>query len=205
MTLDLATEAASRRLLPERLIAKLVSEPSARALFDCAADAEMLVLGTTRPGRQPGQPTLAMGPVARTCLRLAHCPVVVAPDGPPAGQGAGRRRGTMARSGEQPSALSPACPCRSGRDVPGLRGFLARFRLTVLRLGRQQPCLAGFPAARSPSRLPTSITPTASQISFGATGISSRFCGPPVSTTTRLRTIPSRRPGRRAAGRRAAC
>ncbi len=75
--------AASRT---ERLIAELAGEPPARVLLDRAADAEMLVLGTTRPGRQPGQPTLAMGPVARACLRLAHCPVVVAPDGPPAGQ-----------------------------------------------------------------------------------------------------------------------
>lgn len=30
--------------------------------------------------------------------------------------------------------------------MPELRDFLARFRLTILRLGRQQPCLAGFPA-----------------------------------------------------------
>lgn len=81
---------------------------------DRAADAEMLVLGTTRPGRQPGQPTLAMGPVARACLRLAHCPVVVAPDGPPAGQGAGRRRGTMARSGGRLSGLSFRMPVPLG-------------------------------------------------------------------------------------------
>lgn len=136
VVLDLATEAVSRRFPPERLISELADEPPARALLDRAADAEMLVLGTTRPERQPGQPTLAMGPVARTCLRLAHCPVVVvAPDEPPTGQGAGRRRGTLAHSGERPSALPPECPGRSGRDVPELRDFLARFRLTVLRLG----------------------------------------------------------------------
>jgi nucleotide-binding universal stress UspA family protein len=75
--LDLATEAASRRLPPERLISELAKEPPARALLDRAADAQMLVLGTTRPERQPGQPPPAMGPVARTCLRLAPCPVVV--------------------------------------------------------------------------------------------------------------------------------
>jgi nucleotide-binding universal stress UspA family protein len=113
--LDLATEAASRRLPPERLISELADEPPARALLDRAAGAEMLVLGTTRPERQPGQPSLAMGPVARTCLRLAHCPVVVvAPDAPPAGQGAGRRRRTLARSGERPSALPPRVPVPLG-------------------------------------------------------------------------------------------
>jgi nucleotide-binding universal stress UspA family protein len=46
-------------------------------LLDRAAYAEMLVLGTTRPARQPGQPPQAMGPVARPCLQQAHCPVVV--------------------------------------------------------------------------------------------------------------------------------
>ena len=65
MTLDLATAAASRRQRPERLIAELAGEPPAWALLDRAADAEMLILGATRPGRQPGQPTLAMGPAAR--------------------------------------------------------------------------------------------------------------------------------------------
>ncbi len=100
--LDLATQAASRHLPPERLISELAHEPPARALLDRAAEAEMLVLGTTRPDRQPGQPPLAMGPVARTCLRLAPCPVVVvAPDGPPTGPAAGRRPLASARSGER--------------------------------------------------------------------------------------------------------
>ncbi len=50
----------------------------------------------------------------RACLRLAHCPVVVAPDGPPASQGAGRRRGTMARSGGRLSGLSFRMPVPLG-------------------------------------------------------------------------------------------
>ena len=58
--------------------AELTDEPPARALVDRTAGAEMLVLGTTRPGRQrPGQPPEAMGPVTRACLRHAHCPVVI--------------------------------------------------------------------------------------------------------------------------------
>lgn len=72
-----ATELARRYLPPEQLTAEVTNEPPARALLDRAARAEMLVLGTTRPASQAGQPPQAMGPVARPCLRLAHCPVVV--------------------------------------------------------------------------------------------------------------------------------
>ena len=72
-----ATELARRYLPPEQLTAEVANEPPARALLDRAARAEMLVLGTTRPVSQAGQPPQAMGPVARPCLRLAHCPVVV--------------------------------------------------------------------------------------------------------------------------------
>lgn len=115
VVLDLATEAASRRLPPERLICELADEPPARALLDRAADAEMLVLGTTRPERQPGQPPLAMGPVARTCLRLARCPVVVvAPDEPPAGQGAGRRRGDLGAQRQATFGPAPRVPVPLG-------------------------------------------------------------------------------------------
>ncbi len=75
------TELALRYLQPGRLTSELVNEPPARALLDRAAGAEMLVLGTTRPVPRPGEPPPAMGPVARACLHLAHCPVVVvAPD-----------------------------------------------------------------------------------------------------------------------------
>ena len=62
-------ELALRRLPPERLTSELVHELPARALLDRAARAEMLVLGTTRPNPQSGQPPGAMGPVARACLR----------------------------------------------------------------------------------------------------------------------------------------
>jgi nucleotide-binding universal stress UspA family protein len=81
-----AMELARRYLPPGRLMAELANEPPARALLDRAADAELLVLGTTRPALQSGQPPQQMGPVARTCLRLAHCPVVVVcPDNRSAG------------------------------------------------------------------------------------------------------------------------
>lgn len=81
--LTAAEEQAHRQLPPGRLTSELVNEPPARALIDRTADAEMLVLGTTRLTPEPGQPPPPMGPVARACLSLAHCPVVVvAPDAP---------------------------------------------------------------------------------------------------------------------------
>ncbi len=75
--IDRAADLARDRLPPGRLITEVVNEPPARALLERSAGAEMLVLGTSRPPVQPGQPPLAMGPVARVCLRRAHCPVVV--------------------------------------------------------------------------------------------------------------------------------
>jgi len=105
--LDRAAELAARRLPPERVLAELVNEPPARALLGRAADAEMLVLGAARPAVQPGQPALALGPVARDCLRRAPCPVVVvAAEDPP--EPARRRRGTPAATGDR----SPAPPHR---------------------------------------------------------------------------------------------
>jgi len=71
-------EAARRRLPPGRVKAELTDELPARALVGRTAGAELLVLGTSQPGRQPaGQPPDAMGPVARACLRHAHCPIVI--------------------------------------------------------------------------------------------------------------------------------
>ena len=53
-------EAARRRLPPGRVKAELTDELPARALVDRTAGAEMLVLGTRQPGRQPaGQPPAA--------------------------------------------------------------------------------------------------------------------------------------------------
>ena len=83
-----AMELARRYLPPGRLSGEVANEPPARALLDRSAHAELLVLGTTRPTPQLGQPPQAMGPVARPCLRMAHCPVVVvSPDDQLSGPG----------------------------------------------------------------------------------------------------------------------
>jgi nucleotide-binding universal stress UspA family protein len=53
----------------------------ARVLLDRSAEAEMLVLGSSRPAEDPdrhtGQPRDPLGPVARTCVRAAQRPVVI--------------------------------------------------------------------------------------------------------------------------------
>lgn len=80
--LDRGAELARPRLPAGRLIAELVNEPPAWALLDRSTGAEMLVLDTNRPTVQPGQPPLALGPVARSCLRRAHCPSSYRPGRP---------------------------------------------------------------------------------------------------------------------------
>ena len=132
-----ASELARRYLPPGRLMAELADELPARALLDRAAHADLLVLGTTRPAPQSGQPPQDLGPVARTCLRLARCPVVVVcPDDrsardltagpgkqdtaePPGGQGQQRGRAVAGESGESAAALHPG---GDGRDPPHRRG-----------------------------------------------------------------------------------
>jgi nucleotide-binding universal stress UspA family protein len=89
--------------LVRRLVAELVDELPARALLERSAGAEMLVLGTSRPPVQPGQPPLTLGPVARVCLRRAPCPVVmVAPDDLPDEPDAGPETETLATAGGRP-------------------------------------------------------------------------------------------------------
>ena len=88
-----AEEVARLDLPPDRLTAELTEELPVRALIDRAAGAEMLVLGSTRPAHEPGQPPPGVDPVARDCVRLAGCPVVVVvPDDQQAGADPARRR-----------------------------------------------------------------------------------------------------------------
>jgi nucleotide-binding universal stress UspA family protein len=122
----------ARRYLPARqLTAEAPDEPPARALLDRTAHAELLVLGTTRPAPQPGQPPQAMGPVARPCLRLAHCPVVVvSPDDRPAGdvtagpgvQDAASREAATPAARHGPPGRRLTAAARGGRAALGDRG-----------------------------------------------------------------------------------
>ena len=68
---------------------ELADGAPARVLLERSVGAEMLVLGSTRPGPGPGRPAGTapaapalqsrppLGPVARDCLHAAACPVVV--------------------------------------------------------------------------------------------------------------------------------
>ncbi len=63
---------------------ELADGAPARVLLERSVGAEMLVLGSTRPGRGPATPAAPaphsrtpLGPVARDCLHAAPCPVVV--------------------------------------------------------------------------------------------------------------------------------
>jgi nucleotide-binding universal stress UspA family protein len=104
-SLDRAADLARAALPPGWLVAELVDEPPARALLERAAGAEMLVLGTSRPPVQPGQPPLAMGPVARVCLRRAPCPVVMVASGNLAGDEDTRpAAGSLAMPGGHPAS-----------------------------------------------------------------------------------------------------
>ncbi len=60
---------------------ELADGPPARVLLERSVGAEMLVLGSARPGPGPAGPATragtGLGPVARDCLHAAPCPVVV--------------------------------------------------------------------------------------------------------------------------------
>ena len=107
-SLAAAAELARPQLPPGRLATELTHKPPVRALLDRAAGAEMLVLGSTRVARGSGQPPHAIGPVARDCLSLAHCPVVVvAPDEQsPGNPPAPRRRPAVPRQRAPRTATS---------------------------------------------------------------------------------------------------
>jgi nucleotide-binding universal stress UspA family protein len=105
-SLDHAADLVRSALPPGRLVAELVDEPPARALLERSAGAELLVLGTSRPPVELGQPPVALGPVTRICLRRAPCPVVVVTLGDLEGEeDAGPEGGTMAMAGRQRSPL----------------------------------------------------------------------------------------------------
>ncbi|MGH3153276.1 MAG: universal stress protein [Streptosporangiaceae bacterium] len=90
-----AEDLARQDLPPDRLTTELADKLPVRALLDRSSGAEMLVLGSTRQACEPGQPPPAIDPVARDCLSLASCPVVIVGPDPgepsvPATTGSGR-------------------------------------------------------------------------------------------------------------------
>ncbi len=60
--------------LPPRLVTEVTEGMPERVLADRTADADLLVLGSTSSPTVVGR---SVGPVIRSCLSRAHCPVVV--------------------------------------------------------------------------------------------------------------------------------
>jgi nucleotide-binding universal stress UspA family protein len=60
--------------VPEGVTMELAQGNAERLLVDCSAEADLLVLGSAAPAASRAR---SIGPVIRTCLSRAHCPVVV--------------------------------------------------------------------------------------------------------------------------------
>lgn len=60
--------------LPASLYTEVIEGMAERALVDQSAEADLLVLGSTSSPSPSGR---SIGPVIRSCLSRAHCPVVV--------------------------------------------------------------------------------------------------------------------------------
>jgi nucleotide-binding universal stress UspA family protein len=105
--------------MPDDAVAELTEGRAERALIDQSLDADLLVLGERQPAAGAGR---SVGPVVRTCLTSARCPVVIVSteaghvsDGQP-----GRRRAALPASpstaSDQPSA-PVLCPASGATPV----------------------------------------------------------------------------------------
>lgn len=97
--------------LPGNLFTEVVEGKAERVLVDRSAGADVIVLGSTS---SPGFSGRSIGPVIRSCLSRAHCPVVVI--GP---EGLGGNLGAEIAAGEkaadQNGRLLPSASVRRGR------------------------------------------------------------------------------------------
>ncbi|HEX5294169.1 MAG TPA: universal stress protein [Streptosporangiaceae bacterium] len=86
--------------LPGYVTAELAEGVSERVLADRSAGADLLVLGCAAPPAGARGAARSIGPVVRSCLSRAHCPVaVISPDSPTG-------RDTVTRM-SRPAAVSP--------------------------------------------------------------------------------------------------
>jgi nucleotide-binding universal stress UspA family protein len=87
--------------LPPHVFTEVVEGTPERVLADESAGADMLVLGSTSMPAAAGR---SIGPVIRSCLSRAHCPVVVI--GPEGTLGNGRVTRTAVQIGGQHSPVT---------------------------------------------------------------------------------------------------
>jgi len=102
--------------LPASLYTEVIEGMPERALVDRSAGADLLVLGSTS---SPCPPARSIGPVIRSCLSRAQCPVVViGPEGstatPASGYRASRSQARQSRSLAEPGALLTTAPDARG-------------------------------------------------------------------------------------------
>jgi nucleotide-binding universal stress UspA family protein len=97
-----ALRAAFGPALPGGLSTEIAEGTPERVLVDRSAGADLLVLGSASAHALAGY---SIGPVIRTCLSHAHCPVVVVGPAEPAGQEPAAAGGT-GRSASTDSAAS---------------------------------------------------------------------------------------------------
>lgn len=74
LVLEATMRTAFGSTMPDDAVAELTEGRAERALIDQSLDADLLVLGERQPAAGAGR---SVGPVVRTCLTSAHCPVVI--------------------------------------------------------------------------------------------------------------------------------
>jgi nucleotide-binding universal stress UspA family protein len=99
--LDAAVAEVLGPALPDYVITEVIEGMAERTLVELSAGADLLVLGESSTHGLAGR---SLGPVIRTCLSRAHCPVVVVgPEGLPGGE---PTFGDLARPPRQAAAAS---------------------------------------------------------------------------------------------------
>jgi nucleotide-binding universal stress UspA family protein len=103
LILDKSIQAAFGAAMPDGVMAELTEGRAERTLIDQSLDADLLVLGETLPAAGAER---SVGPVIRTCLSSARCPVVIVST--EAGHGADRQ--PPRRRSALPASASQASP-----------------------------------------------------------------------------------------------
>jgi nucleotide-binding universal stress UspA family protein len=103
LVLEASMQAAFGAAMPDGVVAELTEGRPERTLIDQSLDADLLVLGETLPAAGAER---SVGPVIRTCLSSARCPVVIVSTE----AGHGNDRQPPRRRSALPASTSPASP-----------------------------------------------------------------------------------------------
>jgi nucleotide-binding universal stress UspA family protein len=103
LVLEASIQAAFGAARPDGVMAELAEGRAERTLIDQSLDADLLVLGETLPAAGAER---SVGPVIRTCLSSARCPVVIVSTE----AGHGTDRTPPRRRSALPASASQAAP-----------------------------------------------------------------------------------------------